>query len=426
MVTSRKYYLSDKHVNGVNENKVQALILAGGLGERMGILCHPRPKPILPFACRFRIIDFTLSNCIHSGIGDIALLVDHQRRQMSDYVSEWNDINSCGSIITTLEPKYGSYRGTADAIYQNINSLQKNSAETTLVLAGDHVYRMDYRDMLAFHKEVGADVTIGVVSVPLKQAHRFGIVTVDQQQRIVDFVEKPKRAVSNLASMGIYIFNTEFLIEHLIEDNKDISSNHDFGHTIIPSMVNQHNVFAYRFQEYWQDIGTVEAFYGTNMELIHKLPSLSLNGNWPIMTNTRNLVLPKLINNANVRNSLIGDGCSIDGTVENCILFPGVTVKKYATIRNSIVMSNTVIGSYTTVDHSILDEGVELGEFCYIGFGDGPTDEEKGITVLGRGAKISDYSAVHYNYKTPASPRALTPMAVSDSKGTNDSDNGMY
>jgi glucose-1-phosphate adenylyltransferase len=420
MVISNKYSLTDKHpMNEGRETKIQAIILAGGFGKRMGILCHARPKPVLPFACRFKIIDFTLSNCIHSGIKDIALLVDHQRRQMADYVFEWNRINSPGSRITILEPKSGSYGGTADAIYQNIDSLQTNSAGTTLVLAGDHVYRMDYRDMLAFHKEVGADVTIGVVSVPLKQAHRFGILTVDQQQRIIDFVEKPKKATSNLASMGIYIFNTQFLIEHLIEDNRDCSSNHDFGHTIIPAMVKQYNVFAYKFQEYWQDIGTVEAFYGTNMELIRKLPSLSLNGNWPILTNTPNLVLPKLTNNVNVRNSLIGEDCSIDGMVENSILFPGVTVKKHATVKNSIVMSNTVIGSYTTVDHSILDEDVELGEFCYIGFGDGPMEKEKGITVLGKGAKISDYSAVHYNYKTPAYPRPLVSMAVSDSKGTN-------
>jgi len=406
-------------MNGDRENKIQAFILAGGLGKRMGILCHARPKPILPFACRFRIIDFTLSNCIHSGIEDIALLVDHQRTQMSDYVSEWARINSSGSRITILDPKSGSYRGTANAIYQNICSLQANSAKTTLVLAGDHVYRMDYRDMLAFHKEVGADVTIGVVSVALKQAHRFGIVTVDRQHRIVDFVEKPKKATSNLASMGIYIFNTKLLFEHLVEDNKDVSSNHDFGHSIIPAMVNQQKVYAYQFQEYWQDIGTVEAFYGTNMELIRKLPSLSLNGNWPIMTNIRDLVLPKPINTGNIRNSLIGEDCSIDGIVENSILFPGVIVKKFATVRNSIVMGNTVIGSHTTVNHSILDENVELGEFCYIGFGDGPAEKEKGITVLGKGAIISDYSAVHYNYKTPANPRALASMTISDPCGTN-------
>jgi glucose-1-phosphate adenylyltransferase len=420
MFISNKYSVTDNDIiNGARETQIQALILAGGLGKRMGILCRARPKPVLPFACRFKIIDFTLSNCIHSGIKEIALLVDHQRKQMADYVAEWNRINSPGSRITVLEPKSGSYQGTADAIYQNIDSFGTNPAENTLVLAGDHVYRMDYRDMLKLHKEVGADVTIGVVSVPLKQAHRFGIVTVDHKQRIIDFIEKPEKATSNLASMGIYIFNTQFLIEHLLEDHKNTSSNHDFGHTIIPAMAKQHKVCAYKFQEYWQDIGTVEAFYGTNMELIRKLPSLSLNGNWPIMTNIHDLVLPKPINNANIRNSLIGEDCSIDGMVENSILFPGVTVKKFATVRNSIVMSNTVIGSYTTVNHSILDEDVELGEFCYIGFGDSTTETEKGITVLGRGAKISDYSAVHYNYRTQSNPRALVSTAVSDSLKAN-------
>jgi len=382
--------------------RLRALILAGGLGQRMGILCQARPKPILPFACRFSIIDFTLSNCVHSGISEIAVLVDHHRRAMSDYVSEWRRVNSGGTNIEILEPATGSYNGTADAIYQNIGSLLADSPETTLILAGDHVYRMDYRNMLAFHERAGADITIGVVSIPLKQAHRFGIVKIDDEGRIIDFVEKPQKATSNLASMGIYLFNTQSLIDRLIEDSGNSQSDHDFGRTIIPSMVKKHKVFAYRFQEYWQDIATVEAYYGANMELIHKLPNISLNGNWPILTNDFDVRPPKLINNPNIRNSLIGEGCTIEGHIENSILFPNVTIRRHATVRNSIVMSNTAIDSYTTVDHAILDEDVQLGQFCYVGFRDDPLRKQKSITVVGRGTTIPDYSALNHKDKSEA------------------------
>jgi glucose-1-phosphate adenylyltransferase len=375
--------------------EMMALVLAGGLGQRMGVLCQARPKPILPFACRFSIIDFTLSNCVHSGIKDIAVLIDHQRSIMSDYIEDWNRINSFDFNIRLLEPEFDSYKGTADAIYQNIPALKKSSSETTLVLAGDHVYRMDYGAMLAFHKQVTADVTIGVVSVPAKQAYRFGIVTVDERDRITDFVEKPQRATSNLASMGIYLFNTQFLIDRLIEDHNDSSSNHDFGRTIIPRILSEYKVFAYRFLDYWQDVGNIEAYYWANMELIRKLPLISLNGSWPIMTKAYNVRPPRLINCANIRNSLIGEGCTVDGQVENSILFSGVQVREHATIRNSIVMKNSTIDSYTTVDSAILDEDVKLGQFCYVGFGAGPLRKDKGITVLGKGSRIPDYSAVN-------------------------------
>lgn len=394
--------------------KMLALILAGGQGERMGILCHSRPKPVLPFACRFSVIDFTLSNCIHSGVSDIGMLVDHQRRYMSDYIANWGRINAPSANLRILQPKNGSYKGTADALFQNIDFLQTYSPESTLVLAGDHVYRMDYREMLAFHKRVDADVTIGVVSVPIEQAHRFGIVTVDSRERITDFVEKPHTAKTNLASMGIYIFNTQFLVEHLTEDNMDLSSMHDIGSIIIPRVVNRHGVFAYKFTDYWQDIGTIEAYYDANMELIRRLPILSLNGNWPILTDDYNVKPPKLINCNNVRNSLIGDGCLIEGEVENSILFPSVTVGKWASVRNSIVMSNTMIGKYTTVEYSILDEDVNLGEFCYIGSANSLTDKEKGITILGKGEKIPDYNAVYHKFRTSADIPVMGSLANAD------------
>ena len=396
--------------------RLRAFILAGGLGQRMGTLCQARPKPVLPFACSFSIIDFTLSNCVHSGISDVAVLVDHQRQAMSDYVSEWSRIHSHGFNIEVLPPANGSYSGTADAIYQNIGSLLVDPPKTTLILAGDHVYRMNYGNMLAFHERVGADVTIGVVSVPLKQAHRFGIVKVDDSERIIDFVEKPQKPTSNLASMGIYLFNTQFLIDHLLKDSGNHNSNHDFGRTVIPAIVKGHRVFAYRFREYWQDIGTIEAYFGANMELIRKLPSISLNGNWPILTRDLEVRPPMLINNSNVTNSLIGESCTIEGQIDNSIVFPDVTVRRHATVRNSILMSHSAIDSYTTVDHSILDEDVRLGKFCYVGFGAGFSQKQKGITVVGRGTTIQDYSAVSCKDKTSVKLRENVPLVEANAK----------
>jgi len=391
-------------------NDVLALILAGGLGQRMGILCDSRPKPMLPFACRYSIIDFTLSNCIHSGIKDIAVLVDHQRQLMSHYVSHWQHINSVGIGLQTLEPQSGSYRGTADAIYQNIDLLRRLSPEITIVLAGDHVYRMDYREMLTLHKKAGADVTIGAVSVPVKQAHRFGIIKLDNCDRVIDFVEKPLRPNGNLASMGIYLFNTDFLIQYLIKDSTDPYSKHDFGRTLIPDMVHHNKVFAYQFRDYWQDIGTVDAYYGANMELVRNMPPVSLNGHWPIMTNDYNVRPPMLVNSFSIRNSLIGEGCIVEGEVENSILFPNVTVKEHSSVRNSIVMSRTVIDSYTTVDHAVLDENVILGQFCYIGYVDVPIQKEKGVTVLGKGAVVPDYTAIRSNSRTTGGSQATVSV----------------
>lgn len=385
--------------------KVEAVILAGGQGKRMDLLCYGRPKPILPFAGRFRVIDFSLSNCLHSGISAIAVLVDYQRQYISEYLEQWSLMNASDKDFQILEPGAGSYKGTADAVYQNLDSLKLYNPEVVLVLAGDHVYRMDYRKMLAFHEQMEADVTVGVISVPHEQAHRFGIVTVDAQGRIIDFVEKPRIPASNLVSMGIYAFNRKVLTDHLIEDNARADSLHDFGHVIIPKMVKRQRVLAYEFDGYWQDIGTVEAYYGANMELMRELPNLSLNGKWPIFSKDNKGLPPQILHQGNVNHSLISPGCIIKGKVENSILSPGVIVEEQAVIRDSVIMADVVIGKHSVVDRSILDDGVNVGKYCYVGFGTSLMAGINDLTVLGSNMTIPSCTAVSRGCKIPSNAR---------------------
>lgn len=388
--------------------KVAAVILAGGRGKRMGMLCDIRPKPILPFAGRFRVIDFCLSNCVHSQIGTVGVLTDYQRSQVASYLTQWNTANAGKTNFQILEPRIGSYKGTSDAVYQNFDYLRSCQPEAVLVLAGDHIYKMDYREMLAFHEEMGADVTVGVISVPIGQAHRFGIVNTDALGRITNFTEKPRGPTSNLASMGIYIFNPNVLTEYLIEDSTQSASIHDFGYIIIPRMVKHNKVFAYRFDGYWRDIGTVDAYYEANMELIHAQPSFSLDGTWPIFSRDH-LPPPQTSYQDNAMNSIISPGCDIKGRVENSILSQGVTVEEQAMVKDSIILANAVIGKHSVVDHSILDEGVKVDKFCYVGFG-GLIPRGLDITVLGRGVAVPPGTAIgrHCRILSGAKPATST------------------
>lgn len=376
------------------------MILAGGKGSRMDVLCQGRPKPVLPFAGTFKVIDFSLSNCVHSGLGNVAVLVDYQRYYISEYLGRWCRVNaSSNHNFRILEPKVDYYKGTADAVLQNLDYLQKHCADTVLVLAGDHVYRMDYRKMLAFHEQTEADATVGVVSVPVEQACRFGIVTTGAKSRVIDFAEKPEKPRNNLASMGIYIFKTESLIKLLVEDSMQVNSPHDFGYALLPNMVTRNRVFAYKFGGYWQDIGTVAAYYETNMELTREVPSLCLNGKWPILTGDKSSLAPKLSYQGNVKHSLVSPDCIIRGEVDNSVLSPGVRVEEQAVVRNSIIMANTVIGRHTIVENCILDEAVNVGRFCYIGFGANRISEKRDITVLGRGVTVPPHTAIGRNCK---------------------------
>ena len=374
---------------------VSAMILAGGRGTRMEMLCEGRPKPALPFAARFRVIDFSLSNCVHSGIQDIAVLLDYGRDALRDYLcngAQWG--GRYRANLQILEPRSGAYVGTADAVYQNILHFDEQAAELVLVLAADHIYQMDYRKMVAFHECKGADVTIGVVSVPIAEAHRFGIATTNAEGRMIDFVEKPKVPKGNLASMGIYVFNREVLSERLREDAADPSSPHDFGLAVIPKILGRNQVFAYEFEGYWRDIGTVEAYYEANMGLISESPSLNLDHNCPVLTKYAGFLSGEVLRVGNQINSIISPGCLIKGHVEHSILSPGVEVEEHAVVRNSIIMANTTIGRYSMVDRSILDEEITVGEFCRIGSEGSPITGNRDITVVGRGAVIPSHTQI--------------------------------
>jgi len=379
--------------------KVLAMILAGGRGRRMDIFCHERPKPALPFAGRFRVIDFSLSNCVHSQINDVAVLTDHQRSNMANYLGRWCSTNAKPDSFHILQPKSGSYMGTADAVYQNLDFVHRYGADVVLILAGDHVYKMGYHKMLAFHEHVKADVSVGVASVPIEQAHRFGIVTVDTEGRIVDFVEKPRIPKSNLASMGIYVFNRQVLAERLVEDATQPGSPHDFGYAIIPGMVNRDKVFAYEFDGYWQDIGNIEAYYEANMALTSQQPPFNLDGTWPILTEENDLVLPRESQPGTIKNSFVSPRCVVKGHVESSILSPGVCVEDRAVVRNSVLMASAFVGSHSIVEYCVLDEGVSIGEFCYIGVGTTTMPAKGEVTVLGKGVTVPSYTVISRNCK---------------------------
>jgi glucose-1-phosphate adenylyltransferase len=375
-------------------SQLSAMILAGGRGKRMDILCQGRPKPVLPFAGKFRVIDYSLSNCVYSQISQVALLTDYQRSYMADYIKGWNANN--GGNLQIREPGNGSYKGTADAVYQNLDYLRKHGGDRVLILAGDHIYRMDYRKMLDFHEKSGADVTVGVLNVPMAQAHRFGTVATGEDGRIMEFVEKSDIPKSNTASMGIYIFNKDVLERRLTEDAAEKASPHDFGYAVLPRIVGRDKVFAYRFDGYWQDIGTIQAYYDANMELIKEPTGLRSNLKSPLLTAERELSSPCMGSKASVTNSVISPGCIIRGRVENSILSPQVWIDEQAEVRNSVIMQGTFIGRQTIIDGCVVDEKVRINDHCYVGYGSQVADE-CGVTVLGKGVTVPPGIAIGRN-----------------------------
>ena len=374
-------------------NRLAATILAGGKGTRMDIFCQVRPKPALSFAGKYRFIDFNLSNCIHSQVRDIALLVDYKREQLTDYIQQWQNENTSKSNVKMLAPENdGTYTGTANAMYQNLDYLREIAADRILIMPSDHVYKMDYRKMLAFHEKAKADVTVGVVPVPIEEAHRFGTMTLRDDGYVVEYIEKPDVPRSNMVSMGIYIFNKDILIQRLLEDAAEADSLHDFGYSVIPGMVGNDNVYAYKYEGFWRDVGTIDTYYATSLEMASNNPPFTLGGNWPILTCSSNSPI-KDISGDNVRNSIVGAGCVIKGRVENSVLSPGVYVDEQAVVKNSILMSNVSVGLHSVVDSCIADENVNIGNFCYVGFG----SDHNGITehtLLGQNAVISSHTAI--------------------------------
>ena len=379
--------------------RTMAMILAGGEGERLSILSSVRAKPAVPFGGKYRIIDFTLSNCVNSDINDVVVLTQYNPRSLNDHIGlgrPW-DLDRARGGVKLLQPYIARgrvaewYRGTADAVLRNRSILEHSTADTILVLAGDHIYKMDYQPFLAAHRRHRADVTIAVRRVPLAEASRMGILALDDADRIVEWQEKPKQPKSDLASMGVYVFSKRSLRRWLSEDRVD------FGGHVVPAMLEADaRVFGYRFNAYWQDVGTIQSFWEANMALLVDHPELDLyDKDWVIHTKSEERAPAKVGPTAQVHRSLISHGCVIDGTVVNSVLSPGVRVGMGAVVRDSIVMFDSVIGSRAVIDRAILDKEVTVGAGAIVGEGpdDTPNKAEPGrlntgITVVGKQATI--------------------------------------
>ncbi|MCW5853693.1 MAG: glucose-1-phosphate adenylyltransferase [Anaerolineae bacterium] len=381
--------------------RVLAVILAGGEGTRLSILSEKRAKPAVPFAGKYRIIDFVLSNCVNSDIYNVAVLTQYRPHSLNQHLGNgrpW-DLDRTRGGLRLLQPYQGRtegdwYRGTSDAVYQNLPFLDP-TADTHLILGGDHIYKMDYRPMLAFHQANQADLTVGVLHVPMEETHRFGILTTDAEQRIIDFKEKPKQTTSTLASMGIYVFNADVLQRVLLGTNG--SRPVDFGKDVVPGMIRTHRVFAYPFGGYWVDVGTVQSYWDANMDLLSPTPDLDLyTPDWTIHTRSEEQPPVRLGPDATLDRSLLSNGCVIEGRVEHSVLSPGVIVEKGAVVRDSILFSHTVVKAGAVVDRVISDKGAVIGENAVIGEGslDVPNRQfpdrvNTGITLIGKNAHVA-------------------------------------
>jgi glucose-1-phosphate adenylyltransferase len=387
----------------VSLKRVVAIILAGGQGDRLSILSEERAKPAVIFGGRYRIIDFSLSNCVNSGITRVGVLTQYRPRSLNAHIGigrPWN-LDRQGGGVTLLQPYLGRessdwYRGTADAVYQNLYYLEESRADQVLVLAGDHVYKMNYDELIAFHRKKEAEVTVAVYGMRPEEASRFGNVVLDDDGRVAGFHEKPPKPVSDLSSMGIYVFNKDTLIEQLLLDAQRIESSHDFGRDIVPRLVEDLPIFGYRFEGYWRDVGTIEAYFDANMDLLRELPEFNLyDMESPIRTSATGLPPAKVGRHAYLSRSLISVGCIINGHVEHSVLSPGVYVEEGAVVRDSIVFDGAYVRAGAVVDRSILDKEAQVGENCQVGYGDDlrPNEERPdivncGITIIGKRVKL--------------------------------------
>ncbi|HET90040.1 MAG TPA: glucose-1-phosphate adenylyltransferase [Chloroflexi bacterium] len=378
-----------------------AMILAGGAGSRLSALTQKRAKPAVPFAGKYRIIDFTLSNCSNSGIFNVGICTQYRPRSLNDHIqSGWAwDLDRLTGGVTLLQPYIGShdadwYHGTVDAIYQNMDFIRRQRADVVLILGGDHVYKMDYDVLVSFHLDHEADLTIATVRVSPEEASRFGILEVKDEYRVIGFEEKPRQPRGNLGSMGIYAFNVDVLDEVLTADHSRPGSDHDFGGDVIPRMIQTHRVYALPYHGYWVDVGTIEAYWQAHMDLLVDEPRLNLlDREWVIHTRSEERPPVHLRNGALVKQSLITDGCVVAGSVEHSILSPGVQIRPGAVVRHSVIMTDAVIEEHATVDHAILDKRVRVGAGAYVGWGDGlPVNPlaglSAGLTVVGKNTPI--------------------------------------
>jgi glucose-1-phosphate adenylyltransferase len=378
------------------KKKIVAMLLAGGQGSRLGVLTATRAKPAVTYGGKYHIIDFPLSNCTHSGIDTVGVLTQYRPLELNTYLSTGSawDLDTMEGGLYVLPPfvkeKSGEwYRGTANAIYQNLDFIDHYEPETLVILSGDHIYKMNYKWMIEFHKEKDADATISVISVPLEEASRFGIMNADDEMRIYEFEEKPEQPKSTLASMGVYAFKWEVIRKYLIDDVENPDSDGDFGKNIIPAMLaSGEKLYAYEFGGYWKDVGTIESLWEANMELLSDFPPLNLYDDpWRIYSRNWSDPPQFIDESAEITNSIICEGCSIYGTVERSVLSSGVVVGKGAVVRDSIVMKDTVIREGAVVDMSILDEDVTVGEGCVVGAPQEPGGDMK-ITTVGKAVTL--------------------------------------
>ncbi|MBQ0084306.1 MAG: glucose-1-phosphate adenylyltransferase [Clostridiales bacterium] len=390
------------------------MLLAGGQGSRLGVLTQNVAKPAVPYGAKYRIIDFPLSNCANSGIDTVGVLTQYQPLELNDYIGSgkhW-DLDRAGHGVHVLPPYQKSkggdwYKGTANAIYQNINFIERYDPEYVLILSGDHIYKMDYSKMIAEHRKNDAAATIAVLNVSMEEASRFGIMNANEDGTIYEFEEKPKKPKSTLASMGIYVFKWEKLRQYLTEDEANPNSSNDFGKDIIPLMLeNNEKLMVYRFDDYWKDVGTVESLWDANLDLLNPKIDLNLSDpNWKIYSRTDSLPPQYVSAEAEIENSLITNGCDVSGKLDFSVLFENVTVEEGATVEYSLIMPGAVIKKGATVRYAIVAEDSEIDQNAEVGESPEKCEGEWGIAVIGGGlhigknAKISAGKMIRENVK---------------------------
>ena len=381
-----------------NRKECVAMILAGGQGSRLGVLTRFRAKPAVPYGGKYRIIDFPLSNCTNSGIDVVGVLTQYEPFVLNSYIGNgapW-DLNTnnggayCLSPSTHIGDEGSWYAGTADAIYQNIRFIERYAPDYVVVLSGDHIYKMDYSAMVSFHEENDADATIAVMPVPIEEASRFGILGTDDENRVIEFVEKPENPPSNLASMGIYVFSWAKVRQYLEDDAADESSSHDFGKDVIPAMLgNDERLFAYRFEGYWRDVGTIDSLWEANMDILDEVGDLNLaDDSWRIYSRNPNLPAARVGADAQLDDCMIAEGCEVDGEVKHSLLFQGVRVGAGARIIDSVIMRGAKIAEGAVVERAVVAENAQIGAGAHVGASAGE------LSVLGPESWIAPGASV--------------------------------
>ena len=380
------------------KKRVIAMLLAGGQGSRLHVLTRKTAKPAVPFGGKYRIIDFPLSNCVNSGIDTVGILTQYQPLELNEYIGNgqpWglNKTHSCAQVLPPYErhdKKSGWYKGTANAIYQNIDFVDRFNPDYVVILSGDHIYKMDYAAMVEYHEKNNASCTIAVRNVPLEEASRFGILNTNPDNSIYEFEEKPKQPKSTNASMGIYCFNWQVLRDALIADEDDPKSSNDFGKNIIPNLLNAgHKMMAYNFDGYWKDVGTIDSLWEANMEILGKKPEFQLRGDKRSTIYARNSALPSsyIDEDAKIRNAFVAEGCEVYGTVKHSVISVGCTIGEDALVEDAVVMPGVVIEAGAIVRNAILGENSRVGKNAVVGgvFAEG---EKKQISVTSKGAVV--------------------------------------